>query len=240
LRAVRESFPNAVIVYGGVHPTFHFQEILAKHPVVDVVVRGEGEDTVLDLVASLSQVFRVQKEDLFRSKFEEVLSKVVGIAWRRDSRVIVNDPRPPLEDLDSHRIAWELVHDWDKYQAFAIGRTAVVQFSRGCPHRCTYCGQWPFWQRWRHRDVTRFVDELEFLHRKHEVQFFWFADENPTTDKHVWQALLEEISRRDMGTGMTASIRSQDIVRDADILDLYPMFRLMIRKSLWRKGRISR
>ena len=69
--------------------------------------------------------------------------------------------------------------------------------------------------------MTRFVDELEFLHREHAVQFFWFADENPTTDKQVWHALLEEISRRDMGTGMTCSIRSQDIVRDADILDLY-------------------
>ena len=69
--------------------------------------------------------------------------------------------------------------------------------------------------------MGRFVDELEFLHREHAVQFFWFADENPTTDKEVWHALLEEISRRDMGTGMTCSIRSQDIVRDADILDLY-------------------
>ena len=134
---------------------------------------------------------------------------------------MLNAPSPPLENLDSHRIAWELIPDWDKYQAFGIGRTAVVQFSRGCPHRCTYCGQWPFWQRWRHRDVTRFVDELEFLHGEHEVQFFWFADENPTTDKQSGMPLLEEIGRRSMATGMTCSIRSQDIVRDADILDLY-------------------
>jgi len=221
LRAVKESLPNAVTIYGGVHPTYHFQEILANHPAVDVVVRGEGEETVLDLVASLSQVFGAQPDETFASNTNEALSQVAGIAWRRDGRVILNAPRPPLEDLDSHRIAWELIPDWDRYQAFGIGRTAVVQFSRGCPHRCTYCGQWHFWQRWRHRDVTRFVDELEFLHREHAVQFFWFADENPTTDKQVWQALLEEIGRRDMRTGMTCSIRSQDIVRDVDILDLY-------------------
>ncbi len=221
LQAVKQSLPNAVNVYGGVHPTYHFQEILANHPAVDVVVRGEGEDTVLDLVASLSQVLGTQPRDHFRGKTDEAMSQAAGIAWRRDGQVVVNAPRPPLEDLDAHRIAWELIPDWDRYHAFGIGRTAVVQFSRGCPHRCTYCGQWPFWQRWRHRDVTRFVDELEFLHGEHEVQFFWFADENPTTDKQIWRALLEEIGRRSMGTGMTCSIRSQDIVRDADILDLY-------------------
>ena len=152
---------------------------------------------------------------------EADLSQVAGIAWRRNGQVIVNAPRPPLENLDSQRIAWELISDWDKYQAFGIGRTAVVQFSRGCPHRCVYCGQWPFWQKWRHRDVKPFVDELEFLHREHGVQFFWFADENPTTDKVVWQALLEEIVHRGMATRMTSSIRAQDIVRDADILHLY-------------------
>ena len=143
-----------------------------------------------------------------------------GIAWRRNGRVMVDAPRPPLENLDSQRIAWELISDWDKYQAFGIGRTAVVQFSRGCPHRCTYCGQWPFWQRWRHRDVTRFVDELEILHREHGVQFFWFADENPTTDKKVWHALLAESPPR-YGDGDHAPSARQDIVRDADILHLY-------------------
>ncbi len=72
--------------------------------------------------------------------------------------------------------------DWDKYQAFGLGRAAVVQFSRGCPHTCTYCGQWMFWKRWRYRDKIAFVDELERLHREHQVNFFWLADENPTVE----------------------------------------------------------
>jgi anaerobic magnesium-protoporphyrin IX monomethyl ester cyclase len=36
-------------------------------------------------------------------------------------------------------------------------RAVVVQFSRGCPHFCNYCGQRGFWTRWRHRDPVRFV-----------------------------------------------------------------------------------
>ena len=244
LQAVKDALPQAVTVYGGVHPTFHFQEILAEPSATDVVIRGEGEATMLELAQALSntrdaapngtvpaggcaadgagQIGSLPKRRVGQSALREAdLSHVAGIAWRRNGRVMVNAPRGPLENLDSQRIAWELISDWDKYQAFGIGRTAVVQFSRGCPHRCTYCGQWPFWQRWRHREVKPFVDELEFLHREHGVRFFWFADENPTTDKIVWQSLLEEIARRAMPTRMTASIRAQDIVRDADILHLY-------------------
>jgi anaerobic magnesium-protoporphyrin IX monomethyl ester cyclase len=221
LRAVKTSLPAVVTVYGGVHPTYHCQETLAENPAVDVIVRGEGEATVLELVTILSLAREMSGCGSPFSKQEGDLSWVAGIAWRCSGQVILNPPRAPLEDLDSHRIAWELISDWDKYQAFGVGRTAVVQFSRGCPHRCTYCGQWSFWQRWRHRDVARFVDELEFLHRKHGIQFFWFADENATTDKAVWQALLEEIACRNMRTGMTASLRAQDVVRDSDILDLY-------------------
>lgn len=219
LRAVKQSFPNVLTVYGGVHATYHCREILAENPAVDIVVRGEGEATALELVEVLSQSLEARRDDDLRTVAG--LSEVAGISWRCDGQVAVNSPRPPPDDLESHRIAWELIHDWDQYQAFGVGRTAVVQFSRGCPHRCTYCGQRPFWQRWRHRDVSKFVDELEFLHREHEVQFFWFADENPTTDKRVWQSLLEEIIGRDMRAAMTASLRAQDIVRDAEILDLY-------------------
>src|SRR5581483_2370071 len=95
----------------------------------------------------------------------------------------------------------------------------------GCPHTCTYCGQWMFWKRWRHRDVTRFVDELEWLHREHGVRFLWLADENPTTLKEVWRDVLAEIAARRragrLDVSMCASIRAQDIVRDADILQLY-------------------
>jgi anaerobic magnesium-protoporphyrin IX monomethyl ester cyclase len=233
LRAVKDALPQTLTVYGGVHPTFHFQEILAEPSAIDIIVRGEGEATMLGLAQALSNTRDAAPDSagpaggraadgVGQSALRETdLSHVAGIAWRRNGRVMVNAPRPPLENLDSQRIAWELISDWDKYQAFGIGRTAVVQFSRGCPHRCTYCGQWPFWQRWGHRDVKPFVDELEFLHREQGVRFFWFADENPTTDKSVWQALLEEIARRGMPTRMTASIRAQDIVRDADILHLY-------------------
>ena len=218
LRAIKEQMPSVRTVYGGVHPTYHYQQILSDHPEVDFIVRGEGEATVLDLAGALSDHMR----DGAQSRpFLIALSRVAGICWRRDGQVLMNPSRPPIENLETYRIGWELVEDWDAYQAFGLGRAAVVQFSRGCPHTCTYCGQWMFWKRWRHRDVVKFVDELEWLRRERDVRFFWLADENPTTLKDVWRDVLAEIARRKLGTTMCASIRAQDIVRDADILPLY-------------------
>jgi anaerobic magnesium-protoporphyrin IX monomethyl ester cyclase len=210
LRGIKAALPQVTTVYGGVFPSYH-KEILAQHPEVDVIVRGEGEATALDLVQTLARA---------RSGDGVDLSGVEGIIWRRGAEVVMNPSRRAIEDLDRYRIGWELV-DWDLYQAFGLGRAAVVQFSRGCPHTCTYCGQWMFWKRWRHRRVTAFVDEMEWLCREKGVRFFWIADENPTTIKEVWREVLAEVARRQLGVGMCASIRAQDIVRDADILHLY-------------------
>jgi anaerobic magnesium-protoporphyrin IX monomethyl ester cyclase len=213
LAALKTALPNVLTVYGGVHPTYHAREILAEHTEVDIIVRGEGEATVAALIEALDRTRTDQGAGN--------LAHVSGIVWRRGDEIIVNPARAPIIDLDSHPIAWELIDDWDKYRAFGLGRSAVVQFSRGCPHTCTYCGQWMFWKNWRHRDPVTFVDELERLRREHDVRFVWLADENPTTLKDVWRSVLEELARRDLGLGICASIRAQDIVRDEDMLHLY-------------------
>lgn len=224
LRAIKSAMPRLVTVYGGVYPTYSYRQILAEHPEVDVIVRGEGEVTTLDLVGALEAHIK-ESGAQGPSLDTDWLAGIPGLAIRRDGVPVSTGPRAPLEDLEANRIGWELIEDWDHYHAFGLGRAAVVQFSRGCPHTCTYCGQWMFWKRWRHRDVTRFVDELEALHRQHDVRFLWLADENPTTLKAVWRDVLAEIAERRragrLDVTMCASIRAQDIVRDADILHLY-------------------
>jgi anaerobic magnesium-protoporphyrin IX monomethyl ester cyclase len=220
LRALKRARPELFTVYGGVYPTYHYKQLLTEEPAVDVIVRGEGEAVALQLIQTLQQ----QAESTGapeRLPPAPDLTHVAGIAWRRERKVILNSAPPPIEDLDAYRIAWELIENWDKYRAFALGRSAVVQFSRGCPHTCTYCGQWMFWKRWRHRDIGKFVDEMDWLCRVRGVRFFWLADENPTTIKERWQDLLKEIARRRLPLRLCASIRAQDIVRDADILHLY-------------------
>jgi anaerobic magnesium-protoporphyrin IX monomethyl ester cyclase len=210
LRAVKDTFPHVRTLYGGVYPTYHAQRILEEEPAIDVIVRGEGEATAVELAQSLSA-----------DRDGAALAGVAGLAFRSEGRVVLSPERSPIGDLEAYRVGWELIEDWSAYQCFGLGRAAIVQLSRGCPHRCTYCGQHGFWVRWRHRDPERLVEEIEWLHRAHDVRFLTLADENPTTDRDVWRRFLEGLAARRLPVHFFATIRATDIVRDADLLPLY-------------------
>lgn len=210
LRAMKAALPHVRTVYGGVYPTYHAERILADEPAVDFIVQGEGEATALELAAALSA-----------GRDGSALSGVAGLALRCGGRIVLTPERPVINDLDAYRVGWELIDDWSIYHCFGLGRAAIVQLSRGCPHRCTYCGQHGFWVQWRHRDPVKLADEIERLHRTHDLRFFTLADENPTTIRAVWQRFLEELAARRLPVHFFATIRATDVVRDADLLPLY-------------------
>ena len=149
------------------------------------------------------------------------LEDIPGIAYR-DARTAprATSPAPVIRDLDAYRVGWELI-DHARYSYWGGLRAVVVQFSRGCPHLCNYCGQRGFWTRWRHRDPVRFARELARLHREHGVRVINFADENPTVSKKAWRAFLEALIAEKVDLILVGSTRADDIVRDADILHLY-------------------
>jgi anaerobic magnesium-protoporphyrin IX monomethyl ester cyclase len=206
--AIKEAQPEIFCVYGGVFPTYHDRMVLREHPAVDVVIRGEGEATTAALVRAIAN--------------GETLDDVKGITFRDDAGAVIRtSDRPPIAELDRYRTGWELIEDWDRYTCFGKGRAAIVQFSRGCPHRCTYCGQHGFWIKWRRRDPEALAEEIEYLHDVHGVRFITLADENPTTHKDMWVRLLEALIERDVDAHLFATIRATDIVRDADVMHLY-------------------
>lgn len=207
LNAIKADFPGIVTVYGGVYPTFNALEILRCERGIDVIVRGEGEATSVSLIQAVASGGPIQEVD--------------GIACRVEDEPVLTPQRKPIRKLDDYRIGWELIENWDDYQCFGLGRAAVIQFSRGCPHRCTFCGQKDFWVKWRYRDPVKVADEIEWLYRTHDIRFISLADENPTSVRSRWQQLLQEIVDRDIQVHFFTSIRTSDIVRDADILHLY-------------------
>lgn len=212
-RAVSRALPEAWVLYGGVFPTYHWREVLEREPHVDAIVRGEGEATTVRLIRALEE--------------GGDLALVDGVAYRDEGRTRATRPATPIEDLDAYRVGWELV-DLTKYSYWGGKRAVVVQFSRGCPHRCSYCGQRGFWTRWRHRDPVRFARELAWLHREHGVLVVNFADENPTVDREAWRQFLEALVAEDVPLELVGSTRADDIVRDADLLPLY-------RKAGWSR-----
>jgi anaerobic magnesium-protoporphyrin IX monomethyl ester cyclase len=204
--AVAAAVPAVRIVYGGVFPTYHWREILHDEPYVSAIVRGEGEETARRLMKALEQ--------------GTSLDDVAGIAHRGDSGPHATAPASVIRDLDAYRVGWELI-DHARYSYWGGLRAVVVQFSRGCPHLCNYCGQRGFWTQWRHRDPVLFAKELAWLYREHGVKVINFADENPTVSKKVWQTFLEALIAERVDLILVGSTRADDIVRDADILHLY-------------------
>jgi anaerobic magnesium-protoporphyrin IX monomethyl ester cyclase len=208
LKTAKEINNNIVTILGGVHPSFMYKEALAND-YVDYVVRGEGEETLKELLTALET-----KTDL---------EAVKGIAYRQGSKVVTTPPRPLIQDLDSLPTAWDLI-EWQDYHYFVVpkSRLGSVSTSRGCSHACTFCSQQKFWHRsWRPRTPEAVVDEIEMLLKRYGVNVVLFPDEHPTYDRQRWEKLLDLLIEKDLGVYILMETRAEDIVRDQDILAKY-------------------
>lgn len=203
---IKTSLPSVHVIVGGVFPTYHWKEILEDNPQINYVVCGEGEKTIVNLIEAIKKGLR--------------LSSVRGIALRENHSVKRTPPAELIKDLDSVRIGWELMQGYH-YTYWGKRKAVVIQFSRGCPYPCSYCGQSLFWQKWRHRDPQKLADEIEMLHRTYGIEVINFADENPSTNPKAWKHFLRALIAKNLDLTLVGSTRADNIVRDADFLHLY-------------------
>jgi len=206
IRAIHHELPYIRVVYGGVYPSYADKVVMAECEEIDAIVRGEGEQTVVGLIRTWEQT--------------NDLSYVDGVTWRNGNKIIANRSRTPIKDLDEYRPGWELV-DWPRYSMFGFKNAAGLQFSRGCTLTCTYCGQWMFWKKWRHRSPENVVEQLKILTTQYGVKIVWFADENFAADREVAKHILELIAEADLGLSLNLNMTAADVVRDADLIPLY-------------------
>ena len=206
IQAIHQKLPHLRVVYGGVYPTYAHEAVMKECEEIDVIVRGEGELTIVSLLRAWEQT--------------DDLSFMDGVTWRRGEEVIVNRSRTPIKDLDEYRPGWELV-DWERYSMFGFKNAAGLQFSRGCTLTCTYCGQWMFWKKWRHRSPENVLEQLQILAKRYGVKIVWFADENFAAEREVAQRILELIVEADLGLSLNLNMTAADVVRDADLMPLY-------------------
>jgi anaerobic magnesium-protoporphyrin IX monomethyl ester cyclase len=219
-RATRLDLPNTWIIYGGVFPTYHWAQIMEHDPTIDFIVRGEGEETIVRLISALDRQEGLQTVPgiVFREGTVSRARRLTAQSWTGQIRA--NVPAPVIRDLDACRVGWELI-DHRRYTYYGKRRAVVVQFSRGCPHQCNYCGQHGFWRAWRHRDPVKFAAELARLHRERGVELINLADENPTASREAWREFLDALIAQNVPLIIIGTTRASDIVRDADILHLY-------------------
>jgi len=205
---IKENLPEVKIIVGGVFPTYHWREVLEDNPQIDFVVCGEGEQVIVDLANCLNE------KDISK------LALVKGIAYRLKDNIMKNLEAPLLKNLDDYRIGWELMGDYH-YTYWGKRKAVVIQFSRGCPYPCSYCGQSLFWKKWRCRSPQSLADEIEMLHKEYGVEVINFADENPSTNKREWLNFLRALIKKNLDLTLVGSIRADNIVRDEPYLHLY-------------------
>lgn len=186
-KIAKESNPGLKVLMGGPHATF-CPEVMFQLAPIDAIVMGEGEETVVDLVAALER--------------NSDLSEVRGIAFKK-GEVIKTSPRPLIKDLDGLPLPMYDYFNLKNYKSVHFGEErknligTYILTSRGCPFGCQFCSSSRFWGRvWRARSPMKVVDELEWLHKEYNVSCIYFIDDIFTLDKGRVIEICKEILNR--------------------------------------------
>ncbi len=199
-------------VTGGQHFTATSQESLEKYPEIDVVVRGEGERTLTELVRNAGNRSAIQR--------------IEGISFRHGRRMVHNPSRSLIEDLNELPYpGYHLVKkSISKYHFAAMAgrnsRFALIEGGRGCSHECTFCTQWKHWQgKWRVKSPKRIADEMAFCSQNFGSKFIWLTDDNLGAGTRTSE-IADEIVKRKMPDDVTwfVQARCDDIVRNRKVL----------------------
>lgn len=199
---------GARVVVGGPDPPYHAAEYLAAG--ADVVVIGEGEETLTELVPILSQPVRPDR-----------LHAVRGIAFRDGERVVRTAPRPLLAALDDQ--------PWPDREAVAIGDYlaawrarhgfAAVSLitARGCPYTCTWCSRSVFGATHRRRSPANVAEEVELIAARYRPERLWYADDVFAIHRGWTLAYAAELRRRRLHLPFECISRAERI--DEEVAD---------------------
>lgn len=190
IHKIDQAYPHVPIIVGGEHPTGMSELTLQEAP-VDIVVRGEGEETIAEL---LSHLERGTPSDL---------EQIAGVAFIHNGEVIKTPRRERIRDIDAIPLpAWHHFNI-DGYIGFnqphgaALGRYMPMLATRGCPYRCTFCTSPQMWtQRWIMRNPKLIVDEMEKYIETYGATDFHFEDLTAIVKKEKILELVQEILDR--------------------------------------------
>ena len=210
---VKEARSGATVVLGGEHVT-SMPEFCLSTSRADVLVLGEGEETIVELVRALRD--------------GRPLCDVEGIAYRDGDEVVVNRRR--LRNLAVDDIPLPAWHHFDipaYHRHRLIGcedtldLTMPILATRGCPYQCTYCSAPNMWSpRWIPRDPKRVVDEIEFYVERYGARNFPFQDLTAIIRKDWIVAFCREILDRDLRITWRLPSGTRAEAIDAEVADV--------------------
>ena len=185
IKRVKKIDPGIITVTGGTHPSFLNRECM-KDKNLDFIIIGEGEYSFRDLL------------DTLNSRGE--LSKIDGLAYRKNNAVYINPKQEYIEDLDELPIPSRELLPLERYFEIEDVPAASVITSRGCVNNCIFCSSVNFWgRRWRPRNPEKVVDEIEYLNKNHNITKIYFEDDHLLFDIKRAKEIFRGIINRHLG-----------------------------------------
>jgi radical SAM superfamily enzyme YgiQ (UPF0313 family) len=189
---------EVLVVMGGVHATFASDQLLRRYEDLDVIVLGEGEYTMLNLV----KVWMRDRD----------LRSVKGISYREGKKIVVTEPRKKIENLDElpypafHLLSLSSIEDYPTLKD--KDRILPILTSRGCPFHCVFCATSVLHgKKYRKRTAKSVVDEIEYNNKKYHANGVAFIDDIFTLDQKRTKNVCDEIKRRCLSIKWACSTR---------------------------------
>lgn len=191
--AVRHINPGADVVMLGNHPSALPERTLREEP-VDFVADGEGVETIMGILE------------------DKPYQDIPGLVWRDVSNRVIRNPAAKLvEDLDRdlHGNVWDMLpmdryrsHNWHAFGGWGRQPYASIYTTLGCPYACSFCmiNSFQHSNRYRCYSPKFVVDQIEMLHREHDVRMFKIADEMFVLKEAHYLGVANELIHRGLGS----------------------------------------
>ncbi|MFH1630532.1 MAG: radical SAM protein [Pseudomonadota bacterium] len=166
-----------------------------------LAILGEPEQTILDLVR--------------RDLLPEIPPDIPGIAYFKDGRFIRSPPRGYISDLD--QLPYPAYHllDMERYYYEFLGTDfAIIEGSRGCPHRCSFCYLGMYGNRFRQKSLERLLNEVAYLKDQFRTQNIYFMDLEFALNRPFILSFCKALVKNDVGINWCCQTRVTDVDKD--------------------------
>jgi len=202
------SLQHLKIILGGPEVRNHKEKFLEYG--ADVIVFGEGEETMMELVQS------------FASSSTPGLHSIPGIAFKEEGTVVVMPERLLIKDVNQlsfpnrKKINLQLYFDvWKQKHGISM---VNVNTMRGCPYSCKWCSRAVYGASYRRRNPKLVVDEIEWLKENYRFDMIWFVDDVFTINHRWLREFVQEVNERNMIVPYEIITRSDRV--NTDVLQL--------------------
>ena len=177
LRFAKQTNPNIKAIIGGHHVTWLDKEVL-QNPFIDIVARGEGEQTFLDIT---------------KKKIEDIK----GITYRKNNKIQKNENQKPIEIIP--KLNKEIIKNYNK----TIKKSEIKFFqfnynsTRGCPYNCSFCTEPLYWgKRIRFKDINHVKQEIDLILDNKKCKRIFFMDSNFTINPKYVEQFCKKVKNK--------------------------------------------